>query len=219
MAGYLEFTTGQVLTAAQVNTFLMEQAVMTFADATARTAALAGVLREGILTYNEDTAQLEIYDGTAFVAAAPVVSGIGSNVVQAVKTDTFTTTSGTYVDIPDMSVTITPSTDTSKVLVIAYINWGQETGWGGIQLQRGSTGIFESTTASSANHTAGSGGFDNAAIQSATISYVDSPTSDTAQTYKLRARRLDGGTFSVNRRQVNNSLGVASSIIAIEVAP
>ena len=47
MAGYLEFTTGQVLTAAQVNDFLMEQAVMTFADDAARTTALTDVLREG----------------------------------------------------------------------------------------------------------------------------------------------------------------------------
>jgi hypothetical protein len=91
VAGYLEFTTGQVLTAAQVNDFLMEQAVMTFANATARTAALAGVLREGILTYNLDTNALERYDGTAFVKvpdAADVDAAGGLVAVkQVVKTD------------------------------------------------------------------------------------------------------------------------------------
>jgi hypothetical protein len=71
MSGYKSFAAGERLFAADVNDFLMEQAVMTFADATARAAALSGVLREGILTYNEDTAQLEVYDGSAFVVAAP----------------------------------------------------------------------------------------------------------------------------------------------------
>ena len=39
-AGYKLFNTGDVLTAAQVNTYLQQQTVMVFADATARTAAL-----------------------------------------------------------------------------------------------------------------------------------------------------------------------------------
>ena len=71
MAGYREFVTGEVLTAANVNDFLMKQAVMVFADAAARTSALDGAEAEGMLTYNKDTAQLEVYDGSAFVVAAP----------------------------------------------------------------------------------------------------------------------------------------------------
>jgi len=42
-------------------------------------------------------------------------------VVQAIKTDTFSTTSGTYVVVPDLSVTITPSSVSSKLLVVADI--------------------------------------------------------------------------------------------------
>jgi hypothetical protein len=68
MAGYREFVTGEVLTAANVNGFLMNQAVMVFADDAARTTALSGVLAEGMLTYNLDTQALEVYDGTSFVA-------------------------------------------------------------------------------------------------------------------------------------------------------
>jgi hypothetical protein len=68
VAGYREFQTGEVLTAANVNGFLMNQAVMVFADSTARTTALSGVLTEGMLTYNKDTQALEVYDGTSFVA-------------------------------------------------------------------------------------------------------------------------------------------------------
>ena len=51
------------------------------------------------------------------------VTGVGKvlQVVQAIKTDTFSTTSGTYVVVPDLSVTITPSSVSSKLLVVADI--------------------------------------------------------------------------------------------------
>ena len=49
-AGYKLFNTGDVLTAAQVNTYLQEQAVMRFANAAARTTALSGVLAEGMVS-------------------------------------------------------------------------------------------------------------------------------------------------------------------------
>ena len=49
--GFYDFTPGQVLTAAQVDDYLMRQAVMRFDDATARTTALSGVLVEGMMSY------------------------------------------------------------------------------------------------------------------------------------------------------------------------
>ena len=61
---YLEFQSNAVLTAAQVNTYLMNQAVMTFADEAARTSAL-GTPSAGMLTYLEDTSTLQVY-GTAW---------------------------------------------------------------------------------------------------------------------------------------------------------
>lgn len=68
-AGYRLFNTGDVLTAAQVNTYLMEQTVMVFANATARTSALSGILAEGMVSYLQDTNALEVYNGSAWVAA------------------------------------------------------------------------------------------------------------------------------------------------------
>jgi hypothetical protein len=65
-AGYKLFATGDVLTAAQVNTFLMQQTTMVFADSAARTTALSGVVSEGMLTYLQNTNSLEYYDGSAF---------------------------------------------------------------------------------------------------------------------------------------------------------
>ena len=71
-AGAKLFGSGDVLTAAQVNTYLMDQSVMRFADAAARTAAFGGVgepvLAEGMVTYLIDTNAIEVYDGSNFVA-------------------------------------------------------------------------------------------------------------------------------------------------------
>jgi hypothetical protein len=67
-AGYKLFNTGDVLTAAQVNTYLNEQTVMVFADSAARTTALSGVLSEGMMSYLQDTDSVEVYDGTSWTA-------------------------------------------------------------------------------------------------------------------------------------------------------
>lgn len=64
-AGYKTFVNGDVLTASQVNTYLMEQAVMVFASAAARTAAIA-TPTEGMVTMLKDTNAIEMYDGTSW---------------------------------------------------------------------------------------------------------------------------------------------------------
>ena len=64
------FTAGEVLTAADVNGYLMDQTVMVFADATARTAAIAEP-SEGMLTYLEDTNAYESWNGAAWANIAP----------------------------------------------------------------------------------------------------------------------------------------------------
>ena len=65
-AGYKLFATGDVLTAAQVNTYLMQQTTMVFASSAARTSALSGVIAEGMLSYLTDTNALQYYDGAAW---------------------------------------------------------------------------------------------------------------------------------------------------------
>jgi len=67
-AGYKLFATGDVLTAAQVNTYLNEQTVMVFADSAARTTALSGVLAEGMMSYLQDTNAVQVYNGTSWVS-------------------------------------------------------------------------------------------------------------------------------------------------------
>jgi hypothetical protein len=80
-AGAKLFTSGAVLTAAQVNTYLMDQSVMRFADEAARTAAFGGtgepVLAEGMMSYLMDVNQVQVYDGSAWVAI-----GGGADILQ-----------------------------------------------------------------------------------------------------------------------------------------
>lgn len=112
-AGYKLFATGDVLTASQVNTYLMQQTIMVFANSTARTTALSGVLAEGMFSYLQDTNSTEYYDGSAWqsisnpgditaVTAGVGLSGGGSsgavtlniNTPYVTKTDNYTIASG-----------------------------------------------------------------------------------------------------------------------------
>jgi hypothetical protein len=65
-SGFLTFTDGQVLTAAQVNGYLMKQAVMYFATAAARSSGITSP-EEGMVTYRADGDVLEFYNGTTWI--------------------------------------------------------------------------------------------------------------------------------------------------------
>lgn len=106
-AGYKLFTTGSVLTAADVNQYLNEQTVMVFANAAARTTALSGVLAEGMVSYLKDTDALEIYSGSAWV-------GYGSGDITGVTAGTGISgggTSGTVTITNSMATEITAAGD------------------------------------------------------------------------------------------------------------
>lgn len=62
-SGKKTFTSGEVLTASDVNGYLMDQAVMRFASSAARGSAIAAP-SEGMVTYLDDTDQLEVYNGS-----------------------------------------------------------------------------------------------------------------------------------------------------------
>jgi hypothetical protein len=80
--GRKEFNSGDILLASEVQGYLQDQAVMVFDDATARGSAIPSPT-EGMLTYNKDTDQLELYDGAAF---GPVGSDAG---LIHIKTESF----------------------------------------------------------------------------------------------------------------------------------
>jgi len=63
--GFKVFAVGEVLTAADVNDYLMEQSISIFADSTARDAQITSPI-EGMFCYLADTNVLQYYDGSAW---------------------------------------------------------------------------------------------------------------------------------------------------------
>jgi len=122
VAGYREFQTGEVLTAANVNDFLMKQAVMVFADAAARTSALDGDEAEGMLTYNKDTGALEVYDGTAFVPAGAEPNLVTVKTVVKTDTQTFASVaSGADAAITGLAITHEVADAANKLVITLSI--------------------------------------------------------------------------------------------------
>ena len=77
-AGYRTFSAGEVLTAANVQTYLMDQAIPVFASATARDAAITSP-SEGQHCFLSDTDALQYYTGSAWVAAGGAGVGFETN--------------------------------------------------------------------------------------------------------------------------------------------
>lgn len=70
--GYKVWSAGDVLAAADVNGYLMQQSVMVFASSGARGSAIGTAVSEGMVTYLTDTNSVEVYDGSSW---GPVATG------------------------------------------------------------------------------------------------------------------------------------------------
>jgi hypothetical protein len=163
--------------------------------------------------------------GTVITTGSPQ-SGSVLQVVNSVKTGTQSTTSSSYVDITDLSVSITPKFATSKILVMARINNMSESIANGlfVNLVRNSTTITSSsngglTDTYDAWASAGGGGMTNndRKISSCSIDYLDSPATTSATTYKMQMR-ADGNTVYVNRWGADANIASVSSITVMEIA-
>lgn len=76
--GKKTFVQGTTLNASDVNGYLMEQSVMKFASAAARTTAIPSP-SEAMVTYLDDTNLLYVYDGSGWVSFSPSgVAGSGA---------------------------------------------------------------------------------------------------------------------------------------------
>jgi hypothetical protein len=98
------FTAGEVLTAADVNANLMNQAVMTFADAAARTSAIPSPT-EGMVTYLSNLDLLMFYNGTIWVNVNPGQSDKSGNyTLVAADRNTYIRSTGSAITItvPDI---------------------------------------------------------------------------------------------------------------------
>lgn len=86
MSGYKVWASDDVLTAADLNAFLMAQAVPRFADVSARSGAILSP-SEGQLTYRVDGDVYELWNGLAWVALGIAV-GVVPNATYAVTSGT-----------------------------------------------------------------------------------------------------------------------------------
>jgi hypothetical protein len=106
--GYKDFTAGAVLTAAQVDGYLMEQAVMNFAGTAARGSALSSVQAAGMMAH-VGGGTVTVYDGSAWQQVYPntpglvYVAGTAFSAVSSVSVNNcFTSTYDNYRVVVEM---------------------------------------------------------------------------------------------------------------------
>jgi hypothetical protein len=174
-------------------------------------AATTGGAQEFTLpTADGSAGQYMKTDGSGALSFGTATAGKVLQVIQTVKSDTFTTTSTSMVDITGLSVTITPASTSNKVFVFGHINGVGLSGTNHFlaRLLRDSTVIYAGDASS--NRTSGmfSGyGHDNNQTQHGPILFLDSPSTTSAVTYKVQCITNTTGTVYVNR---SNSDGDAS---------
>jgi hypothetical protein len=155
-----------------------------------------------------------------FAAKLNLAGGKILNTASTTKNDMFTSTTGSFVDVTGLSVSITPSSATSKILVLAVVSLSQETNNGDavLRLLRQSTEIGSGTGGSTLNGfalTGGAGSGDKAF--SSCINFLDAPNSTSSVNYKIQMH-VTLGTGAVNRRQSNTGFGLSSHITVMEVS-
>lgn len=162
------------------------------------------------------TVQLPVVSQTLIGNKTP---GTVLQVVQTVKTDSFTTTSASLVDITGFNATITPSSATSKILVIVSANGSVVTNNAYFQLVRDSTNVYQGSGASFINCSAAIYPVGQYVEQYIPMTYLDSPATTSAVTYKLRVGQDSGGsTVGINRRSADAWAVYPCSITLMEIA-
>ena len=169
-------------------------------------------------------------DGTILTTTNPKVGSI-IQVVSTTKSDTFTTSSSSFTDITGLSVAITPTSSSSKVLVTAVVQYSTAGSGGSRQAGRILRSHAGGTSARAVGDSNGnriqssfgsetSGGGGN--MKSATITFLDSPARSDEVTYKVQAAAVDGNNFQLNTTVSDSNIAsyprVASHITVMEVA-
>jgi hypothetical protein len=202
------FAAAEVLTAANQN--LLSNGIPVFSGTATRNDAFGGsgekTLAEGQFAYLEDSNITQFYDGASWLALGKL-----GQVSSVTKTDAFTTTSLSYTDLTGLTLTITPSATTSKILVV-YSVMGSgvtATNMGGIQILRGATAIGNADAAGSRS-VANTVIPELALAQTSVMSnaFLDSPSTTSATTYKLQVRTFAAGTIYINRLGENTDNAV-----------
>ena len=215
---YKVFTNGSVLNASEINTNLMNQSVMVFSNSTARAAALTAPV-EGMLTWLEDVNRYEYRNGSG---AWVTLGGGVIQVVSVTKVDAFTTTSTSFVDVTGLTASITPTSTSSKILVLSKVAVNTRSlAIADITLLRGATVIGGGTAVGS--RSSGTGAFyaNAAGTTDLSTNFLDSPASVASQTYKIQTR-TNTGTLGINTSADDANAALvartSSTITLMEVA-
>ena len=164
------------------------------------------------------------------VTALPsgIDTGKIGQVVQTVKTDTFNTSSDSFTPITGLSVSITPTSASSKILIKTSINYGGTSNvYAHARLLRDSTSILEGDTGES-NHVRASFSLDkdnsSASVYKANVAgieFLDEPASTSSLTYSVHVMTYQTFSIYINRPENNENFArvgrYASTITAIEV--
>ena len=169
--------------------------------------------------------------GTASGTLAVGDTGKILQVVSTTKTDTSSFTSNgtdTFVDLSGMSVSITPTAASSKILIQFDVSVAVGTGTVHVRLVRGSTPIAVGDSASNRLQSTVARRSQSSvyALESTpmSMSFLDSPNTTSATTYKLQgtAGSSYNTTYYVNRSSSDTDADygarVASTITVMEVA-
>ena len=156
-------------------------------------------------------------DGTI---ATTATAGKILQVVQTVKTDTFSASHGSTVDITGLSVSITPSSSSNKVLVTYDTNVSMANGsyHAHIFLVRGSTKIYLGDAEGSRTRASNfviSGNDGNGGIYYYPVhgEFLDSPATTSATTYKIQLLGQNN-TMYVNRTQYDSDATGVNRIVS-----
>ncbi len=168
--------------------------------------------------------------GLTALPDSAMAAGSILQVKQSVKTDTASSTSATFADISGLSVSITPSSTSNKILVTCSVYaGGDDNSFTGFKVLRGSTAIGLGTTGTGNQSNVSFSSFSTNATSSAFglrstyFEFLDSPSSTSSLTYKIQfASLFNNDDVYINRSQQQSDSAVymfpISSITVMEVA-
>lgn len=228
-AGRRTFVPSEVLTASNVNSYLMDQAVMVFDDATERDVALGtAIVSQGMTAYTKDDDIISAFDGTDWVQVHPYVDRPGSivQVVQTVRTTVFSqNVSGNSSSNDVIDVSITPKSENNKILVLVSLSFGAQNLRASFLLKRGgSATTFIGDAEGSRTRMSSGTGTPAITAESVSFTFLDSPASVAALTYSVSVynNSVTAALMYLNRSSTDtNSVSFsryASSITVMEVA-
>ena len=165
--------------------------------------------------------------GTFLTSATTTGFPAGSvlKVASTAKTDTFSTSSTTFTDLTGLSVSITPSSATSKIMVFVSVNGSiaAATNQLFLRLMRDSTAVAIGDSAGSRVQTSIDAATPSADCQtSCIINWLDSPSTTSATVYKVQIRANAASSVFINRRQDDTDASTrartVSTITVMEIA-